>query len=304
MDLVVDITPFPFKSLDMGKFAQEMTGLIKENVKEPELKEWIIPNFSTTTDEDISVASIVMMGTFQAYFEYIYMVGCGFPSVTLLGERSDWQSIRIKLDQLSQYHEEAAEWANILIPTINHMVSTFDEPDSLKTKDFWMRCAFEAGRVGSGFGFVTLSGWITAFCYWGEDGKRTFEYTDEMCMRDTHGATLKERKRLLLDGARFPLISPKAVPRGIVTVPIKLKDFEERVERKTTMVAGLVGVSVNKEGNTVQPRSGWWMLEDEYEKMKEKDLLQKRTGSETTSGSGIVAPLSVDDFEDCVFTGV
>jgi hypothetical protein len=64
MKLVVDVTPFPLKSLNMSKFAQEMTGLIQENVKDPELKEWIIPNFSTTTDNDKSVASIVMMGAF------------------------------------------------------------------------------------------------------------------------------------------------------------------------------------------------------------------------------------------------
>jgi hypothetical protein len=303
MELAVDIRPFPLKSLDMGKFAQEMTGLIQENVKDPELKEWIIPNFSTTTDDDKSVASIVMMGAFQAYFEYVLLCGCGFPSVTLLGEKSDWQSIRTKLDKLPRYHEETAKWAKILIPTIDHMVSTFDEPDSQKTKDFWMRCAFEAGKNGSGIGFVTLSGWITAFCYWGEDGKRTFEYTDEMCMRDTYGATLEQRKRLVLDGATFPLISPKAVPRGIVTVPVKIKEYGERVEYKTTMVAGLVGVTVNGEGNWVQPRSGWWMLEDGCEELKDEDVLQKRTGSETTSDSGKATKSSMDDFDDFVFTG-
>jgi len=248
-------------------------------------------------------ARVIVAGQpYQAYFEYIMLCGCGFPSVTLLGEKSDWQSIRAKLDKLPQYHEETAEWAKILIPTIDHMVSTFHEPDSQKTKDFWMRCAFEAGRQGSGYGFVSLSGWITAFCYWGEDGKRTFDYTDEMCMRDTYGATLEQRKRLVLDGARFPLIRPKAVPRGIVTVPVKIKDYGERVEYETTMVAGLVGVTVNKEANRVQPRSGWWMLEDEHGDMEEEDVPQRRTGSET-SDSGKATESSVDDFDDYVFTG-
>ncbi len=155
------------------------------------------------------------------------------------------------------------------------MVSTFDEPDSEKTKDFWMRCAHEAGRYGSGVGFVSLSGWITAFCYWGEDGKRTPEFTDEMCIRDPYGATLEKRRRLVLDGTTFPLISPKQVPRGVITAPVTVEDYSARVEYKITMIAGLIGVTVNWEGNQVQPRSGWWMLEDGCEVLKDEDVLQE-----------------------------
>ena len=69
------------------------------------------------------------------------------------------------------------------------------------------------------------------------------------------------------------------------------------------MVAGLVGVTVNGEGNWVQPRSGWWMLEDGCEELKDEDVLQKRTGSETTSDSGKATKSSMDDFDDFVFTG-
>ena len=302
--LAIDVTPFPLKSIDVGKFAQEMTSLIQENVKDPELQQWIIPNFSTTNDNDRSVASIVMMGTFQAYFEYLMLCGCGFPSVTLLGEKSDWESIRTRLDRLPQYHAETADWAKILIPTIDHMVHTFDDPESLKVKNFWMRAAFEAGSEGSGRGVTTLSGWITAFCFWGDDGKRTYDRTEQCQRNDQFGVTLEQRKPLVLDGVSFPLMGPKDVPRGFVTVPVIVKDYAARIDLNTTMVAGLVGVKLTSkdDGDTMQPISGWWMLEDSREKMGVSDtMLQKRTGSETTSDSGRPTKSSLDDFDECVF---
>jgi hypothetical protein len=95
-----------------------------------------------------------------------------------------------------------------------------------------------------------------------------------MLMKDTCSATLEQRKRLVLDSVRFPLISPKAVPRAIMTVPVIIMDFETMVKYDTTMVAGLVDMSVTEEGARVQPGSGWWMLEDGQtlmDKAAEKD---------------------------------
>ncbi|KAH8804951.1 hypothetical protein F5884DRAFT_434908 [Xylogone sp. PMI_703] len=49
------------RSVEISKSAATIITFIQENVKNPELKEWIISNFSTTTDRDESVASIVMI---------------------------------------------------------------------------------------------------------------------------------------------------------------------------------------------------------------------------------------------------
>jgi len=88
-ELIIDAGPQRIEDVDMGKLAQSMTQLIHENVVDPQLRELIMPNFSTTTDDDESVAAIAMMGTLQRYFDYNFLVGCGFPSVTLQGEKSD-----------------------------------------------------------------------------------------------------------------------------------------------------------------------------------------------------------------------
>jgi hypothetical protein len=71
-----------------------MTDLITENVKDPSLRGWIMPSFTTTTQQDRIAAAIIMMGTMQKYFVYMCEQTCGIPSVTLLGEKSDWEDMK------------------------------------------------------------------------------------------------------------------------------------------------------------------------------------------------------------------
>ena len=42
---------------DYGGMAKQMTQLIEENIIDPSLRPWIIPNFTTTSDTDVVVAS-------------------------------------------------------------------------------------------------------------------------------------------------------------------------------------------------------------------------------------------------------
>ena len=83
---------------------------------------------------------------------------CGIPSVTLEGEKSDWERLLARLDKLDSFGEEPKIWAALLRPILTRFVRAFDgEPDV----DFWSRvCHYH--RHGSGQSY--LSGWITAFC--------------------------------------------------------------------------------------------------------------------------------------------
>ena len=80
-------------SVDFGVFAQRMSYLIEENVLDSELREWVMPAFSTSTQHDNVVASILLMGVTQKYFSFMCRLSCGLPSVTLLGRKKDWQLI-------------------------------------------------------------------------------------------------------------------------------------------------------------------------------------------------------------------
>lgn len=266
-ELMVDIQPYSLSSINVGHFAQAMTLLIHENLVDVELRDWILPNFSTTTDNDKSVAAIVMMGTLQEYFEFSLSGGCGFPSVTLLGERSDWEEILCRVQKLPKYGDQPTEWSRLLIPIIENMIASFDQPNSQQVKDFWLQACHSAGRDGSGNGKIeTLSGWLTAFCFWDEKGARIAEVSHEHLRHRGSGKPV-DRKRLTLDGVSYPLLRPKEIPKGVITVPVTVQDFLTGFEHKTTMVAGSVGmtgkaVEGSSELTIVQPRSGWWMLQD------------------------------------------
>ncbi|CUS08755.1 unnamed protein product [Tuber aestivum] len=266
-NLTVDIRPHSIRSIDMGKFAQAMTVLIHQNVVDAQLRELIMPNFSTTTDEDKSVAAIVMMGTLQRYFTYRLRGGCGFPSVTLLGEKSDWEEVLRKVQQLPKYGAQTAEWTRLLTPIIQYMIASFSQPTSPDIKNFWLRACHAAGQDGSGDNASTISGWITAFCFFKETGQRTPEYSDEQLGRYESKTSIAERKRLVLGDAVYPIIHPSSIPKGVVSVPVVVEDHATGLEHETTMVAGSVGMAPSAADGggdltTVQPRSGWWILED------------------------------------------
>ena len=105
-------------TVDFGWFAEEMGRLLEKNVVDAELRDWILPSFSTTTRDDGVVASILMMGTLQKYFEYYCGLVCGLPSVTLLGTKEDWENILLRLEKLKQYGEGTTIWYHLLKPYV------------------------------------------------------------------------------------------------------------------------------------------------------------------------------------------
>ena len=68
-----------------------------------ELADWVMPNFSTTTNKDRIVGSVLFMGAMQSYFAYKHALMCGIPTVTLLGEREDWEVLLSRVDKLRTF---------------------------------------------------------------------------------------------------------------------------------------------------------------------------------------------------------
>lgn len=262
--VALDFRPIPISELDMGDFAHAMAKEVQKHIIDPGLRDWMIPKFTTTTPNDVAVASVVMLAFLQAYFEFSMKGGCGFPSVTLLGNREDWKELVSKAERLPRYGLEAEEWSTLLIPALRRMLRSFDDPGSKETEDFWLRACYQAGVNGSGR-IATLSGWITAFCFRGNTGKRLGGYADGD-IRDAaedSGLTLEERKPLTMDGVRYPMLNPESVPSALVTVPVRVEDYGNMLNYETTMIAGVVGMIVTEDRTTVQPISGWWMLVDQ-----------------------------------------
>jgi hypothetical protein len=220
----------------------------------------MMPGFSTTTEDDKAVAAMVVLGTMKEYFHYGAVLGCGFPSVTLEGERSDWEDLGRRVAMRSRFGDEAAEWARCLGKAVEGMVASFDRPEDEQLKEFWMKACHSAGANESGE-MVTLSGWLTAFCWWTAEGKKQRMYDDEELNNRYHLGRPDAWIRLELDGVVFPVIDREKIPAAVTRAPMTWHDSGTGAGLDTLLVAGLTGMKlVDAAGSKVCPASGWWIL--------------------------------------------
>ena len=115
------------------------------------LRELVVADFSTTGPLERAATEVVLMDTFQAYFEYEMMIGCGIPSVTLLGTPDDWRSVRRRAQMLSEYG--LAHWTDALLPVLDAIVATAEGKDD---PSLWQSFF----HYESGSGSASLTGWI------------------------------------------------------------------------------------------------------------------------------------------------
>ena len=178
---------------------------------------------------------------------------CGIPSVTLEGEKSDWERLLTRLDKLDSFGEEPKAWAAMLRPILIRFVGAFDgEPDV----DFWSRvCHYHSQGSGPSY----LSGWITAFCVWSSEGKWQGPPISEppsKPIRLMNGGTVSE---LVLDNVSYPLIRSGDVPIGFCEVDITLDD--NGVKLPCMMVSGHLAYSAEGEKtDTIRPCPSWFMF--------------------------------------------
>ena len=250
-------------SVDFGAFAQRVSHLIEENVLDSELREWVMPAFSTSTQHDNVVAAILLMGVTQKYFSFTARMLCGLPSVTLLGQKKDWQLIYSRLDKLETFGAEPSQFCKLLRPVIPRFIGSFDEPTSNETISFWQHIA-HVYWMGSATKYY--SGWITAFCFWREDGQCLYKVPGSEDFLENEMLPL-----LKLDGVSYHRIDSDEVPPGYSSVPVKVNDNGDEFD--AMMVAGSVGINCTSRGDeldegsveldTVSAGTGWWIFESQ-----------------------------------------
>jgi len=75
-------------------------------IRDPTIAEWILPGFTTTTENDRIMASVTLMATLQNYFEYGIELICGLSSIALLGSIDNWKMVRQKVNRLKEFDNE------------------------------------------------------------------------------------------------------------------------------------------------------------------------------------------------------
>jgi len=188
------------------------------------------------------------------------MLMCGLPSVTLLGEKHDYESILQRIEKLEEFGVETAAFARLLRPIMVQFVQAFDvvgqggTPDS----DFWGKiCHIHSGGSGPSY----LAGWLSAFCCWDKDGKWQGPKLDKMLEplteQEKNPGPFQPPTPLILEGLRYPNIDTSNIPQGFCEVDVKLDDNGEKFD--CMMVAGHVGFTAPK-ADTVQPAAEWFMF--------------------------------------------
>lgn len=159
--------------MSYANLVKEMSKKIDENLTDPEVKSWILPSFSTTTDNDLVTCGVIFMATMKKYFNFTFSLRCGIPYVTLDGTVDDWENILKRLEKLKEYEcQELLVWYDILRPILQEFVKAKTGKPNIR---FWDRICSYHGR---GSGHRWISGWITAFCVFDNDGNWQGEYIE------------------------------------------------------------------------------------------------------------------------------
>ncbi|RAL02834.1 DUF4419 domain-containing protein [Aspergillus ibericus CBS 121593] len=241
-------TPALDLSADDGDVAIYMERALARHITHPDLRAWALPSFSTTTRNDRVVATALMLGDVKRCSLDEKLMECNIPSVTLLGEREDWGALLHKLNMIEIWGGPLKGFVISLRPILRRFVTSFDGNTSEVTY-FWKCCL----RENHPREYFMLAGWITAFCFWGYDGKR-IPHVDS-----------RQEGQIQFDGLVYPPLMVTAIPAAYVSFPVPL--IGQR--RTTRMLAGLVGFEVlphspllHQRWDRLQPTSGWWIYEE------------------------------------------
>ncbi|CAB1115585.1 unnamed protein product [Ectocarpus sp. CCAP 1310/34] len=244
---------------DYPRMIRDLLGLIRQNIKSPELADWFRPGFSTTTERDEVCAAATAMASLQNYFEFRMRRGCGIPSVTLRGTVRDWKLLREKVERLLEFEvdgnpegEVMQIWVGYLRKVCDGFVESAEHPGSPETLEFWDRVLTDK-RGGSGVNYIT--GWVSAFTCFNSDGK--------FLGKRTKLRSFDENLKIVEKEVEFPIIGGRDICHNVVSCPVKIVDVSDRREYDGTLFAGQTVCEAERPGATghptVRPRSDWCM---------------------------------------------
>jgi uncharacterized protein DUF4419 len=245
--------------------------MMKGRDKTDWLLDWVRPNFTTSTLDDVITATLLISGEVNPVGKKYSAALCsGIPSITLLGTQTDWDQLLLKLNRLPQFGAEAAAYSKILRPVLLRFVRTFNDPTHPDIRRFWDNIV--AGeKPGNAMGDKTnaiedrrratddggsakmdklnqtecsgesaITGWISGFHYWDSSGKSLFPYEEVRLP----GAE-KGQRSVSLDGVVYPRRELHELPISFVSLRARTSSDSPSCA-PTDLRAGMVGTRVQK----------------------------------------------------------
>ncbi|EGC37875.1 hypothetical protein DICPUDRAFT_76541 [Dictyostelium purpureum] len=234
------LTDDPILTADHGKLTLELSQKIKSRIKDPSIADWVIPNFSTTTDSDRVAFASVLLSTMKKFFNYSMKTRCGLPSVTLLGTVDDWSNLKQRLQKLKEFNIESNnkeesnlmdKWLSYLEPILDQLVLTASGSPDLQ---WWNSIAHRE----QGSGTDRLSGWLSSFCCFNSDGDWNVSPQSD---------------------SKWPTISYNTISNGFVNTPVLLIDGDG-TEYNSTLFSGHIATTTNQ--TKIKPSIDWFLLLD------------------------------------------
>jgi hypothetical protein len=206
------------------------------------LRDLVAGEFSTTGPVERAATDVLLMDTFQAYFKYEMLCGCGIPAITLLGTPEDWRSVRRRAQMLSELGLE--HWTAVLLPVLDRIVATAEGTDD---PEFWRSFFhYESGSMGA-----ALTGWIHVLYPY------LVQWRSKAPVPNKYMATWRDNVGKSPGG--FHIDTGPAMtemPGGLASAPVGVTDVRTSVRHDMRFIAGMFGV-VEDAAGVLAPEFGW-----------------------------------------------
>lgn len=205
-----------YASVSVERFAEMFIEQINANSNQS--SDWLQCDFTTTTSRERTASSLIIMAGFQKYFKLNMICSCGIPEVQLMGEKSDYESIKIKINKIGLIGDDILnDWSLKLIPIITQFIAAFDDNSVDLHEDFWSKI-MTSERYGSG-SREFIDGWLATLCPFIES-KSGLKYSPDQ-------------------------IDYNEVPLGYMVVPINVDDNGNKFD--VNVYVGQIGYEYNND---------------------------------------------------------
>jgi hypothetical protein len=202
-------------------------------------------DFSTTGPTELAASHLMAMDTFKSYFEYELFAGCGIPCITLAGTEQDWNRLRQRAQQFTDYGLE--NWISALDPILQQFCNA---KRGNVDNQFW-KCMF---RYNSGSGPAVMTGWVNVLFPYFKDSREQL-YANPYLNDWQQRLEIDDRQQWRDRWDAPQGIGIGAVPNCMTSVPLTVHWGTEPNEMR--LVGGLLAVTQHPDTATVEPECGW-----------------------------------------------
>jgi len=130
--------------------------------------------FSSSTNIDTLISSVLIMDTFKEYFEYSVCTLCGIPTIKIIGSLEDWK--RLKKFAEDTLHIFSENYSKNMINILNKFIDSFNDIHDIP---FWNSIYKYNGTNGSGSPYIT--GWVNLLFNKTIEKSRTDHFPSTLC---------------------------------------------------------------------------------------------------------------------------